>query len=98
MAKNLMGEAHRHCARAIRQVEEFEVWGLEAGNAFGQLAVLYMAQNRPAEGAKACRTAIAFWREVPSDGAERMQASSGIAKCLRLMTDAGGERREASGA
>lgn len=98
MVKNEMEEAHRHCLEAIHQVEAFEVWGLEAGHAFGQIAVLYMAQDRPVQAVGACKKAISFWRDIPPDSHGSEQAGSGIAICLRLMTDAKRKRRTAENA
>ncbi len=88
LSTNLVGNAEGYCSEALRQIRESKVGSLEAGDAFGQLAVLRVVQKRLQEAAEACRSAIPFWQEVADDGSYRIdRARSGIGKCNQLIED-----------
>jgi len=95
LSTNLIDSAEGYCAGALKRLGESKVGGFEAGEAFGQLAVLRVVQKRLPEAAEACRSAISFWQEVADDGSYRIDhARSGIGKCRQLIEDVG--RRSAA--
>lgn len=88
LSTNLIESAEGYCSDALKRLRESKVGGFEAGEAWGQIAVLRVVQKRLPEAAEACRSAISFWQEVADDRSYRIDhARNGIDKCSQLIED-----------